>query len=266
MEKIGFIIFLLLFQNNFAQVGIGTTDPQQKLHIASPTGTLRVESLDKNFNVYNGGDINNDGDFTNDLYPLYVDGYGDFTLFFKPLLNSEDLDAFNDSELPNSSVSLFSNDDDGIATTIITTYTITVRRESVLELKYNMSYEVYLEDSSPNPIILSDRLARRIETYITADDVADPVGNPFEDLRKYGPASKCYSSGSLNSAPGTFYNSCTTYITLRSDTNTYPATFTIRFNGAVSSDIKPNTASGNTSENTFVKFATGDDFVFARLH
>ncbi len=266
MEKFSLILLLLLFQNNYAQVGIGTTNPQQALHIASPTGTLRIESLNSTNNPNNGGDINGDGDFSNDLFPLYVDEYGDFTLFFNPLLNSEDLDAFNDSELPNSSVSLLSNDVDGIATTIITTYTITVRRESVLELKYNMSYEVYLEDSNPNPIILSDRLARRIETYITADDIANPAGNPFEDLRKYGPASKCYSSGSLNSISGTFYNSCTTYITLRSDTNTYPATFTIRFNGAVSSDIKPNTASGNISENTYVKFATGDDFVFARLH
>lgn len=238
MKIVGVILFLLFFQNNNAQVGIGTTDPQQKLHIASSTGTLRVESLNTTNNSYNGGGT--------ETYPLYVDKNGDFILLFKPLINSEDIDAFNDAILPNSSVTLLSTDIDGIESTVIDTYTITVNRPSVLELKYNISYDVYLNASKT---IITDGLARRIETYITVTG----------QTRKYGPTSKCYTSFSVNSVAGTFYNSCTTYITLPA-----AGTYDIKFNGAVSSDI--NAGLGNISESTYVEFATGQDFIFARLH
>lgn len=241
MKILGYIIILLFFQNNFAQVGvgIGTTNPQQKLHIASSTGTLRVESLNSANNPYNGGGTIN--------YPLYVNDKGDFTLIFKPIINTEDLDAFNDAILPNSTVSLSTNDADGINSTIIDSREITVFRPSILELKYNLSYNVYLNNLSEK---ITDGLARRIETYITV------VGQ----TRKYGPTSKVYTSSSVNSVIGTFYNSCTTYIAL-------PAlgTYTIEFNGAVSSDI--NAGSGGTiSRSTYVEFVVGDDFLFARLH
>lgn len=238
MKIVGVILFLLFFQNNYSQVGIGTTDPQQKLHIASSTGTLRVESLNTTNNSYNGGGT--------ETYPLYVDKNGDFILLFKPLINSEDIDAFNDAILPNSSVILLSTDIDGIESTVIDTYTITVNRPSVLELKYNISYDVYLNAFKTK---ITDGLARRIETYITVTG----------QTRKYGPTSKCYTSSSVNSVAGTFYNSCTTYITLPA-----AGTYDIKFNGAVSSDI--NAGFGNISESTYVEFATGQDFVFARLH
>jgi len=38
---------------------------------------MRVESLNKNNNSYNGGDMNGDGNPANDFYPLYVDENGD---------------------------------------------------------------------------------------------------------------------------------------------------------------------------------------------
>ena len=239
MKRLGYILVFLIFHYNFAQVGIGTTNPQQKLHIASPTGTLRVESLNSVNNPYNGGGTIN--------YPLYVDETGDFSLVFTPIINSEDLDAFNDAILPNSSVSLSTNDADGINSTVIDTRDITVYRPSILELKYSISYDVYLDALNTK---ITDGLARRIETYITV------IGQ----TRKYGPTSKVYTSSSVNSVAGTFYNSCTTYITLPT-----AGTFTIEFNGAVSSDI--NSGNGGTiSRSTYVEFVVGDDFLFAKLH
>ena len=248
MEKFGFIIFLLLFQNNYAQVGIGTTDPQQKLHIASSTGTLRVESLNYQNNGFNGGDLNNDGNLTNDTFPLYVDENGDFTLEFKPLLNSEEFDALNDTNLPASSVYLDSLDTNGYNETNIVAYTITVSRPALLEIKYNMSFDVYYDSSKA---IITDNLARRIFTYI----------NIMGDTRKYGRATKCYSSGSLKSVAGTMYNSNTVYVSIPS-----AGTYDITFIGAVSSNIKSSGASGTRSESTYVEFATGHDLVFFRLH
>ena len=255
MGKISIILILFLFQSGYAQyknppeqggVGIGTSDPKQKLHIASSAGTLRVESLNSTNNSFNGGGTIN--------YPLYVDENGDFTLFFKPLINTEDLDAFNHATLPNSSVSLSTDDVDGINTTIIDSREIVVSRASILELKYNLSYDVYLNDSED---IIDDGLARRIETYVT---VNVPLGQST-DSRLYGPTSKVYTSSNVNSVAGTFYNSCTTYITLPA-----AGTYTIEFIGAVSSDINVNSQPVTISRSTHVKFAVGDDFLFARLH
>ena len=252
MKIVGVILFLLFFQNNYSQVGIGTTNPKQKLHIASSTGTLRVESLSSDYNSYNGGGTKN--------YPLYVDENGDFTLFFKPLINNEDLDAFNDLTLPNSTVTLSVDDIDGINSTVIATRDITVFRPSILELKYNISYDVYLNSSGE---AITDGMARRIETYITVVGLIDPDPDISDGIRKYGPASKVYTSSSENSVTGTFYNSCTTYISLLA--GLYPATFTIEFNGAVSSDVKAGFG-GDPSRSTYVEFVVGNDFLFAKLH
>jgi len=43
MKKIGFIVFLLLFQYNYAQVGINTTEPQEALDV---NGKIRVTDTD----------------------------------------------------------------------------------------------------------------------------------------------------------------------------------------------------------------------------
>ena len=94
-----FYILLIFSPFIFSQtgIGIGTTSPQQKLHIASPTGSLRVESLNEANNIYNGGDVDGDGDLTNNTFPLYVDDKGDFTLELVPLYNSEDSDALDNT-------------------------------------------------------------------------------------------------------------------------------------------------------------------------
>lgn len=247
MKKLSYILFVLFFQYGYTQVGVGTTNPQQKLHIASPTGTLRIESHDYLNNVHNGGDSDNDGDYTNNSYPLFVDENGDLTLLFRPLINSEHLDAFDDTTLPNSSITLLPVDLDGEEHQIIKTYTITVSKPSILELKYNISFDVYL-DLGHN--IITDGLARRIDSFITVTGQS----------RKYGATSKCYSSTSVNSISGAFFNSCTTYITLP-DAGTYD----ININGGVAS----NTTASNNGDNslaTHVEFATGSDFIFARLH
>lgn len=243
------LLFMFLCSYALAQqgVGIGTTNPQQDLHLASTTGTLRVESLNSINNEFNGGDVNGDMDLTNDTFAVYVDEDGNFTLELKTLYNSEELDELDGSMLPNSSVVLNNADTDGIETTEITSYSITVARASILEVKYNLSFDVY-EDNAKT--ILSDNLARRISTYI----------NITGQTREYGPATKCYSSGSVNSTGQTLYNTCTAYISIPA-----AGTYDLKLIGAVSSDIRSGGGPGGPSLDTYVEFATGNDSILLRV-
>jgi hypothetical protein len=247
--KIGFCISFLLFTANvFGQgVGINTTDPQQALHMAGPTGTLRVESLNSTNNIYNGGDANADGDPTNDTYPLYVDENGEFTLENKTLLNTEDLDALNDLMLPTSTVTLLGSDTDGEASTTIITYPITVTRASILEVRYSLSYDVYL-NSDKDPC--ADNFTRRISSHFSVNS----------GTRKYGSVSTAYVNGSSDGVSGPFYNVFTTYLTLPVGTSD------ISLIGTVSSDIKSGGGNTTDSDPTYVEFATYSDFILFKLH
>lgn len=228
-------------------MGINTETPQRALHIAGATGTLRIESLNHVNNSYNGGDTEEDGDLTNNIFPLYVDENGDFTLELKVPINSEDTDAFDDINLPTSSVILTANDTDGIAITTIKSYSITASRPSILAVTYGISFDIYLNTSK---VAISDNMARRAQTYINVD----------QRSRKYAPATKAYSSGYATSVKGSFYNSCTAYINLPT-----AGIYTIKFMGLVDSGIKSG-GPGTISKATYVEFATGDDFVFMRLY
>lgn len=244
------IFYFLMTSFCFAQqgVGIGTTNPQQQLHLASATGTVRVESLNGVNNTYNGGDVNGDTDLTNDTFPLYVDGNGVFTLELVPLYNSEHSDALDHATLPSSEVTLLAADTDGVEVAPLFTYSVGVNRAAILEVKYNLSFEVY-EDAANTKI--TDYFARRISTYFQVDGVS---------TRKYGPASKCYTNQSTNGVVGTLYNMCTAYIFLPA-----AGTYDVSFYGEVSSGIKGG-GGGTTSKATHVKFAVGNDSLLFRLH
>ncbi len=245
--KIWIFVWIVCTYSISAQVGINTTNPQQALHLAGSTGTLRIESLNSANNNFNGGDVNGDTDLTNDTFPLYVDENGDFTLELVTLFGSEEFDAFDDTSLPNSSVYLDPNDANGIEGTTITSYDITVNRATLLEIRYSVSFDVY-KDMANNPI--TDNLARRIVNLIAVSGTT----------RLYGRSSKCFTNTSTLGVPGTMYNSATTYVSLPS-----AGTYTISLRGSVGSNIKGG-GGGSVSKETFVEFATGNDFLFIRMH
>lgn len=256
MGKVVVLFLTCLSWSAWAQVGINTTDPQEQLHISSTTGTLRVESLNATNNIYNAGDTDNDGEMSNNTYPLYVDEFGDFTLELKVLLNSEATDALDDTALPNSAVELLGTDNDGVVTTVIKSYTITLNRPTLLEAKYAISHNIY-EDNTYT--IIDDLLARRVTNYIKVSpdpDLSDGIVD-----RKYGPSSKSYTSGSQNSVEGPYYNGHTVYIKFEQ-----AGTYTIDIVGEVSSNVKWSGASGTQSRPTYVEFAVAEDFLFFRLH
>ena len=239
MRKKYFFFTYLLCLSGFAQtgVGIGTTNPQQQLHLAGATGTLRVDGLNSTNNPYNGG--------AGKTYPLYVNSNGDLTLQLATFQNSDGSDALTSSTpLITTNLTMLAGVGSSTQNIVILPYTITVNRPAVLEIKYNISFNVY---STAALTKIKDIYARRISTFYTVDG----------GTRRYGQSSKCYYNNNqdivlANAAEGTMYNSSTTYIPLTAGTHT------IRFYGELNT--------GDVKKNTHVVFAPDNDSVFMRLY
>ena len=240
-------LLLCIFLNAQGGVGIGTTNPQQKLHLDKNVGTVRVASLDKDNSEYNGGNSNLAATF-----PLYVDSNGILSLNLQTLSNSNGGDVIDNTTIPASTIKMTSADADGKVEATFFTYSITVARPSILEIKYSVSFEVYQTDL-PSMTMIRDTGARRVSTYYTLDNLT----------RKYGQASKCYMNNNTNNpapytvsdkigAVGEMYNSSSTYIQLPTGTHD------IKFKAEISSNLP--------ALNTLVRMAVSTDSVFMRLY
>ena len=243
------LTFLLSFISANSQVsgvGINETVPEQALHLGSQTGTIRIDGLNGTNNSYNGGEVDK-------TYPLYVDENGDMTLQTSAYNNSDGNDAFLSTDPINSELSItLLQPNDGYEVIEITSYNFTVSRNTVLEIKYSLSIEVFQNNLLTT---LRDPYARNITNFFTLDT---PVLIPT--TRRYAAHSKCYfnynyelgAASPPNASTGYIYNSGTTYMYLT------PGTHTLRFYGSV--------CSGTNNRATFVRFAGGPDSVFLKLH
>lgn len=247
MKKKYFLILFFGFLDSQAQnVGINTTTPQQALHLGSNTGTIRVDGLNSTNNAFNGG-------VAGQTYPLYVDSNGDMTLRVSAFQNSDGSDAYTTAGVNGTVAITAAQANDGYETVEITSYTLTVARNTTLEIKYSLSIEVFQDNLLT---IIKDPYARNITNFFTIDT---PVLVPT--TRRYAPSSKCYfnrndagtnPAAAPDAATGFIYNSGTTYVPLTTGTHT------LRFYGTV--------CSGTNNQNTFVRFAGGPDAIFLRLY
>ncbi len=229
-KQILFLFCCLIFESSFSQegfVGINTSDPQQKLHIAGSDSSFRIEMLDSINNLSNRNQMN---------APLYVDAAGILTLDFDILHNTNNGNEI-DSQAPSSSITQFGveNIDQEILT-----MTVTVDRPSYLEVKFSLSFEVFLNDQNDK---ITDQLARVIRNYVLLNG---------STARKYGMTSKCYINSHSFGVSTTYYNNASTYIFLPAGTHT------ISFHGSV--------GSGSTTTPTHVKFGVAPDQILMRIY
>lgn len=247
MKKKYFVILFFAFVCSQAQnVGVNKTTPQQVLHLGSQTGTIRVDGLNSTNNDFNGG-------VAGQTYPVYVDSNGDLTLRVSATQNSDGSDAYTTAGV-NGTVSITAAQaNDGYESVEITSYTFTATRNTVLEVKYSLSLEVFQDNLLT---IIKDAYARNITNFFTLNT---PVLTPT--TRRYASSSKCYfnrndagtnPAAAPDAATGFIYNSGTTYMYLT------PGVHTIRFYGAI--------CSGTNNQNTYVRFAGGPDAIFLRLY
>lgn len=160
MRKNYLLIIILLSSLCSAQVGIGTTSPNEELHIAGANSTIRIEKLNS---INSSGE--NDG-----IKPAftYVDFSGDITIsngsggngnsgpfnFLIDLHNFVDDNPYNYSvpdEINTTGIVINNNTSQSYVEGEITNISFTVPQDALIEVKYGITLYVKGEDMSANP-------------------------------------------------------------------------------------------------------------------
>jgi len=207
MKKLIYFIFILFFNISLAQVGIGTINPQQDLHVAGATSTIRIESQNSiNEPILNTGA---------ELAPVFVTPEGDLTIY-PPGYNtgdpSGDLEPLNflisfDNFIPNGPY--------GDGTVVQNSELITFAQQQLVSVPFSSPQNALIEVRYVMTIDLSDEIlpapaastfqdisARTIHTYFYIDLNSD--GLDATELSKvyglHGEAYTSYSQGSVGYA------------------------------------------------------------------
>lgn len=238
------LYFIIMFPYMFfAQqgVGINTNDPQQALHIAGTTSTIRLDGLNAVNNASNSGDFDGNGNLSDNTFPLYINEDGDFLLDFNTLYISEDEDAIQTTT--TITLNPFTNSDGNGAEEVFS-FNVTTTRPTILEIKYNISFEV---NSNAAGDEVEDYLSRRITNYFTVGGATYGIAS-----KNFTNRTPSFSFGNTGSNE-TYYNVGRGYVSL-------PAaqTYTIRFFGEVSS--------GDSYLATSVVFGSGIDSLLFRMY
>jgi hypothetical protein len=191
------IAFLFISSVCNAQVGIGTTNPQEELHISGVNSTIRIEKL----NSVNSP-LNNDG---LKPAPAFVDGNGDIALGNEPGISTgkpinflviidnfivDNPYGYNEPDEENDTGLVINNP---VGETImwkeITTIPITVPQKAYIEVKYGITLYAKGEDMSAHPppyIDVNYGQAIVMEAFFCVDLDNDGTIDSSEFSTKYG--------------------------------------------------------------------------------
>lgn len=190
------LIFCLTSTICFSQVGIGTVNPLQELHIAGASSVIRIESLNASNNAYNDGIK---------LAPVFVDGKGDLVLGsgtgpngVMPLNFLIDVPNFIPDH-PHGYVGTGSvvNNADLVASTVadtIVTISVNVPQDAILEIKYGITTMVSgynLKEGWLGYIRLNEAIA--MQTYLVVDLNSDGLSEE-EGSKIYGRTAQHYTT------------------------------------------------------------------------
>ncbi len=252
MKKVIYILFLcLLSSKGISQVGIGTENPQEALHVAGVDATIRIESLDAvNNSTYNDG-IN--------LAPAYVDGNGDITIGNGT--GTSGTEPFNFLiEVPNfvpddpygiavGTGTVVNNDDLGTVYVegLITTVSITVQKDAILEFKYGITTVITGNDLSAGPpyFYATYDQAIAMHTFFKVDINSDGL-DATEIGKSYGHKSQYYETN-YGGAIGYPYMNSQAYLTVPAGTHE------IYFYGAVTDSALHYTSVGFGGAQDYLK-------------
>jgi hypothetical protein len=202
----------------FGQIGIGTPNPQESLHIGGSNSTIRIEGLDFINDPLNLGPTK--------LTPVFVDNQGNLNLI-KPGYTSGDTGyvlplnflKYSANFIPNNPLGLPAPFDKyGVVinsdltneskTALIEKVTITVPTNSMIEIKYALSLYFSSRDLGTPPYAgsISDKSTRVIQTYFCVDINDDGLSLAEQNL-KYGFKGQYYASDAGGTRGYTYMNS-----------------------------------------------------------
>lgn len=205
MKKIVTLYLLCAFTAiGWAQVGIGTTNPQEALHIAGNDGLLRIDGLNSANNSKNMGGA--------DMYNVVVDADGNLKL-------SEVSGELSSESGVSSPVVLQTASDSGMNSNELYTETFTLNQKALVVVTYYISMEFESYDGSAK---VDDGRAKIAHNYWYLGD-----GVTADTTKSYGMTSSVYFSSNTDTASGYIYNSRS--VTIPLDAGTY----SIHLNGAV---------------------------------
>ncbi len=220
--KSSLLFLCVLFQlASMAQVGIGTTNPQQELHISGNSSTIRIDGLNSSNNPSNIGD---------GLYPVKVNSSGDLSLGSSP----EALVSITNSM---TEVNLQTTATAGLSSIELYARSFTLTQRSLVMISYTVAIEVKSFDDTG---YVDDGRAKILHNYYYLGDGTNPISTTA-----YGLTSSVYTNSNCeNTASGYMLNSNTSMQILDAGTHSIHF-FGAVFGGGLSSDASFSANFGN---------------------
>ena len=207
-------MFFFASMTTFAQVGLGTTEPQETLHVAGTDSTIRIEGLNNENNSLNQGGANK--------YNVLVNAEGNLSL------GTVSGELFSEAAI-NIPVEIATTVNSGMNSAEIYKQNFTLDQKAIVVITYYMSVDFKTFDGSSN---INDGRAKIAHNYFYLGD-----GTTADTSKTYGMTSTTYTNLVCDTATGFVYNSRSTTISLE------PGTYSIHLNGAVfGGDLTPNAA------------------------
>ena len=249
-----YFIFLFVY-GGISQVGIGTINPQQELHIAGDNSTIRIESLNSVNSTYNDGVK---------LAPSFVDGNGNLSLFggsgsgmlplnflltvpnFIPDNPYGHIPPYDETGVVINSTTIQSENFGEIGTVLVT-----VPSDALIEIKYGVTTYIRGSDMTATPPWTEPTQGEAVQIGIYfCIDIDNDGLNPVELNDKYGIKGMNYES-SFGGIDGHPYMNGQGYMELPAGTHK------IYFYGVVKD---------NTSSYTSVGFGGAEDYLKIRVY
>jgi len=242
-SKLFSLVILTFFSTTLmhAQIGIGTTNPLEDLHISGNNSTLRIDGINATNNSNNLANVTNGKNAI-----ASADENGNIVLQSLPagidvLLNAKNF-------LPSNYFLDTGTSGQPDREEIYTSPSFTLTQSAVVTFKYSVSYKV-LNRAGTLPV--SDGKPRLVFTYLNLGD-----GSTADTSVRYATSAKTYTnshSGAGVVIDGTMYNSSSDSILLPAGTySVHMFALIVNYNGSSSSTSDAYSVTFGESTNEFI--------------